>query len=275
MGSDLGSGASAAVAESAVFCFVPRNPAVSDAMPHHTMPKNPAVLSHYAMRRLVGIIALFLPFMLVGGNILFALAGPDHALPHPLLERSISDYRYTVMGDCYVGSLCAIAAFLMCARGYDLFDEIAGMLAGVFALGVAVCPSEDPRLAVHSLLQREANSIHTVFAALMYLVLTYFCLVRFRMTEPATGRTRRKRHRDAVYAICGVTMLACDAVMVGANLKSMARVLEPLDPLLISESLALVAFGTAWLTKGRAFLRDRPRNHNHNHVNHSAQRVAV
>jgi hypothetical protein len=234
-------------------------------MSTHTTPRNPAVLSYYSLRRTVGVIALSLPFILPIGSILLSLAGPEHALRHPLLERSLSDYRYTPMGNLLVGSLCAIAGFLMCSRGYDLTDEITGYLAGAFALGVALCPSVNPQDPVHTRLQLEVNALHTVFAALMFLVLAYFCLVLFRRTSPGTSRTRRKRHRNRVYAVCGYVILICNAIMVCLNLKVVAQVLQPLDPLLSSESLALMAFGVAWLTKGKGFLRDRP----HNHVQHT------
>jgi hypothetical protein len=213
------------------------------------------------MRRLVGIIALLLPFVLAGGTILLALIGPSHAVPHPLLQRSISDYRYTAMGDCYVGALCAIAAFLMCTRGYDWTDEITGYLAGALALGVALCPSVNPRDPVHSPLQLELNTVHTMFAAQMFLVLAYFCLVLFRRSSPGKSRTRRKQHRNAVYAVCGAVILVCDAMMVSLNLEGAARILRPFNPLLNCESLALIAFGVAWLTKGNGILRDRPHNH--------------
>lgn len=232
-------------------------------MPAHTTPKNPAVLSHHAMRRMVGIIALLLPFVLAGGTILLARLGPNHAFPHPLLQRSISDYRYTPMGSCLVGSLCAIGAFLMCSRGYDWTDEITGYLAGIFVLGVALFPSENPRLPVHTRIEIELNAVHTVFAALMLLVLAYFCLVLFRRSSPAVGRTRRKRHRNILYAVCGVVILACNTVMVSLNFRSAARFLAPIDPLLSGESLALIAFGISWLTKGNGILKDRP----HNHIN--------
>lgn len=230
-------------------------------MSNHAAPRNPAVLSYHAMRRMVGIIALLLPFVLAGGTILISLAGPRHALPDPLLQRSISDYRYTAMGGCYVGSLCAIAAFLMCARGYDLTDEITGYLAGALALGVALCPSVNPRDPVHLPLQLELNTVHTVFAAQMFLVLAYFCLFLFRKSSPGKSRTRRKQHRNAVYAVCGTVILVCDAVMVSLNLEGAARILKPFNPLLTCESLALIAFGVAWLTKGNGILRDRPHNH--------------
>ena len=239
-------------------------------MSSHTTPKNPAVLSYYTMRRMVGIMALLLPFALAGGTILLALIGSGHALPHPILQRSISDYRYTSMGGLYVGSLCALAAFLMGTRGYDKADEITGYLAGVFALGVALFPSENPRLAFHTRLEIEMNTIHTLFAALMFLALTYFCLVLFRRSSPGAYHTRRKRHRNALYAVCGLVLLVCNTVMVSLNLATPARLLQRFDPLLTCESLSLIAFGVAWLTKGNGILKDRPHNHisHGNHADH-------
>jgi hypothetical protein len=245
----------------AIFCSVLRNPAVEATMLKRVRRENPAVLSHHAMRRMVGMIALLLPFVLAGGNILLSLLGPSHGLPHPLLQRSISDYRYTAMRDVEVGGLCAIAAFLMCSRGYDWIDEITGYLAGFLALGVALCPSVNPRDYVHTPLQLELNTVHTVFAAQMFLVLAYFCLGPFRKSAPGVGRTRRKQHRNIIYAVCGTVILVCDALIVSLNMAGAERLLRPINPLLTCESLALIAFGVAWLTKGNGFLRDRPHNH--------------
>ncbi len=222
--------------------------------------RNPAVLSYYALRRTVGILALSLPFTLTIGVVLLALMGPDHALPHPILQRSISDYYYTPMGNYLVGSLCIIAAFLICSRGYDLNDEIAGYLAGSFTLGVALLPSVNPRIAAHTRLQIRVQSAHTAFAALMFLALAYFCLFLFRRSSPERRMTRRKRHRNILYAVCGLVIVVCMLVMVSLNFGAVVPLLQPIDPLLSSESLALMAFGVAWLTKGEGILRDRPRD---------------
>ncbi len=231
-------------------------------MANHPGRKGSAALSYHTLRRTVGIIAMSLPIGLMAGDIVLGLAGPQHALPVPLVLRSISDYRYTPMSDCLVGSLCAIAAFLMCSRGYGYLDEIAGYLSGISALGVALCPSENPREAVHSRLAVELNFVHTTFAALMFLALAFFCLVLFRRSYlQAARRTRRKRHRNMIYATCGWVILACNAAMLGLNLDHLKQLLDPINPLLTFESLAMIAFGVAWLVKGEGFLKDRPHNH--------------
>ena len=225
-------------------------------MPSHTNSRNPAVLSYYAMRRAVGMIACSLPFVLAGGGMVMGLLGPGHALPHPLVERSISDYYYSPMRNYLVGSLCAIAAFLACSRGYDVTDEILGYLAGAFAFGVALFPSVNPRSYVYTELQVRIGFVHTGFAALMFLVLAYFCIFLFRKSSPEKPFTRRKRHRNRIYGACGLTIVVCMVVMVTLTIGGIERGRRPSPVLFWCESAALIAFGVAWLTKGEGILKD-------------------
>jgi hypothetical protein len=239
-----------------------------------TTSKNPAVLSYYTMRRAVGLMAVTLPFALASGSILAALLAPGHALPHPLLQRSISDYYYTSMRDYYVGSLCAIGAFLACSRGYDVRDEIMGYLAGFFAFGVAFCPSFNPRSNHFTQLDVESGYAHTLFAASMFLTLAYFCLFLFRKSSPEKPVTRRKRNRNHVYGACGFTMIFCMVALVSLTVRAIVERHHPSHWLFWCEALALGAFGVAWLTKGEGILRDRPHNHAHNSAHHSPMPVA-
>ncbi len=234
-------------------------------MSPHTS-KNPAVLSYYAMRRAVGFTALSLPVVLAFGSILLGLLGPDHALPHPLLERSISDYYYTPMRDYYVGSLWAIAAFLAYSRGYDLSDEITGYLASFFTIGVALFPPVNPDRYIYTSIQVNIGFIHTAFAALMFLSLAYSCIFLFRKSSPDRPFTRRKRHRNMIYGACGLTMVVCIVTMVGLTIDAIERSHRPSFLLFWCESLALVAFGVAWLTKGEGILKDKPQNHVRQHA---------
>jgi len=228
--------------------------------------KNPAVLSYYTMRRAVGLIALTLPFALAAGSMLASLLGSHHALPHPLLQRTVSDYYYTPMRNYYVGALCAIAAFLACSRGYDRLDEITGYLAGVFSFGVAFFPPFNPRGTRYTSLDFVFGYMHTVFAALMFLILGYICIFLFRKSSPEKPLTRRKRHRNQIYGACGLTMVGCMILMSSLTVRSVIERRHPSHWLFWCEALALGAFGVAWLTKGEGILRDRPHNHNPSHV---------
>ncbi len=92
------------------------------------------VLSYLGLRKAIGIIGILLPFVLVFGKILL-----ERGLG---IESSISAYYYTVMGDVFVGSLCAVGVFLLSYRGYERKDNIAGDIACIFAIGVALFPTK-------------------------------------------------------------------------------------------------------------------------------------
>src|SRR6266540_6600402 len=113
---------------------------------------DPLVLSYLGLRKAIGIIGTALPFVLAFGKIL--LEGPG-------IQSSISDYYHTGMRDIFVGSLCAIAVFLMSYRGYDRKDDIAGDLACVFALGVALFPIAPEMNAIPR--EKVVGALHLIF----------------------------------------------------------------------------------------------------------------
>lgn len=217
----------------------------------------PAVMSYYTLCKVVGVIALSLPFLLAGITILASVVGAPHVVPTPLLQRSISDYYYTPVRNVLVGSLFTIATILICTRGYERGDQVAGHVAGLAMFGVAVCPSVNPWSGAHTLGEMKLGYIHACFAAVMFLALAYFCLVLFRRSAPGRRPTLRKQHRNQLYTICGVVIMLCNVVMASQTIPPLFRLLEPLRPLLASETLALAAFGVAWLTKGKGLMRDR------------------
>lgn len=203
------------------------------------------VLSYLGLRKAVGIIGTALPFVLAFGKILFESPG---------IQSSISSYYHTGMRDVFVGSLCAIAVFLMSYRGYERKDDIAGDLACAFALGVALFPTTPEVNATPQ--DKIIGALHLVFAACFLLTLAFFCLALFRKTDPTKTPTRRKLQRNAVYTLCGYTILACLALVVVVAFMSSDSPVKRLDPVFWLESIAVVAFGVSWLTKGEAILGD-------------------
>lgn len=222
-----------------------------------SLAKSPAVLSYLNMRMAVGVLAFIFPFVLILGNIAYSRFGPPGTLPKPLFQISISEYYHTPMRNYLVGTLCAIAVFQICAKGYDLADTIAGHLSGIFAIVTAFAPPTPVDDANPTPLENALGNTHQIVAALMFLTLGYICLVLFRKTSATKKPTRRKLQRNLVYSICGWTMVGCMVVMTSLNIDAVNRFLGPIDPLLTFESIALVAFGTAWLVKGEAILKDQ------------------
>lgn len=204
------------------------------------------VLSYLGLRKAIGIIGMALPFVLALGKIL--LDGPG-------IQDSISSYYYTGMRDVLVGSLCAIAVFLMSYHGYERLDDLAGDLACVFAIGVALFPTTpglDPTPR-----DKLIGGLHVSFAALFFLTLAFFSLVLFTKTDPTKRPTVQKRQRNVVYTVCGYTILACIALVAAVSQLSADSPVRSLDPVFWLESVAVLAFGASWLTKGEAILRDQ------------------
>src|SRR6266404_3334570 len=143
--------------------------------------QDPIVLSYLALRKAVGAVALGLPF---------ALSIPLWILRHHIIQSSISGYYYTGMRNLFVGSLCAIAMFMLCCRGYDWQDELAGIFSAVCALGVAFFPTAPDDCATQR--QHHIGFVHYTFAALLFLTLAYFCLVLFKMSAKDKIMTRKK-----------------------------------------------------------------------------------
>lgn len=209
----------------------------------------PLVFSYLALRKAVGIIGFALPFVLAIGKILSG---------DPGIEPSISHYYYTNMGDVFVGSLCAIGVFLMSTRGYSdpKFagkslgqDHFFGILAGIFALGVALIPTD---LNEDSTTLR--GGVHLAFAASLFLTLAYFCIKLF--TRTAGNPTQQKLKRNIVYRVSGYTILASILLIAVAAIPRINAAVKPLNPRFWLESVAILAFAVAWLTKGEAIFKD-------------------
>jgi 4-amino-4-deoxy-L-arabinose transferase-like glycosyltransferase len=210
-----------------------------------TEATDPAVLTYLALRKAVGWVALLLPF---------ALAIPWWIFGGHQLETSISGYYYTGMRNLFVGSLCAIAMFMLCCRGYDLKDEIAGIFSSICALGVAFFPTEPDANATAT--QHEVGIAHYTFAVLLFSTLAYFCLVLFRMTARNRKMTLQKRQRNRVYVVCGWAIIASMVLIAVLKLMKVHYLAGSLAPTFCFESTALLAFGVAWLVKGETFLKD-------------------
>jgi hypothetical protein len=158
------------------------------------------------------------------------------------------------MRDVFVGSMCAMAMFLMSYRGYERQDALAGKLACVFALGVALFPVAP--LGSEIAREKTVGAVHLLCASFFFLILAYFSLVLFRKTNPAKAPTPRKLQRNAVYTACGYTILACIALVAAVNLMGWDLAYKSLAPVFWLEAVAIVAFGLSWLTKGEAILKD-------------------
>jgi hypothetical protein len=196
-----------------------------------TSPQTTLVHSYLFLRRAIGLIGLALPFVLILGKQL--VQGGD-------LVGSLSGYYYTDLRDVLVGAMCAVGVFLLAYYGHDRIDNLASSVAGLGAIGLALLPTTPDHDV--TAWDRTSGVLHWVFAAVFFLSLAYFCLRLFPHDgeqPPGTG---------VVYRVCGVVILAC-LVLIAAT--KAFGLLPALLPALWLESVAVWAFGVAWLVKGQ------------------------
>ncbi|WIX97728.1 DUF998 domain-containing protein [Amycolatopsis mongoliensis] len=196
-----------------------------------TSPQTTLVHSYFYLRRAIGLIGLALPVVLIAGKQVFQ--GGD-------LAGSLSAYYYTDLRNVLVGSMCAAGVFLLAYYGHDFVDNVASTVAGLGAIGLALFPTT-PGQDV-SAWDRTSGVLHLVFAATFFLMLAYFCLRLF----PHDGE--QPPGAGVAYRVCGGVILAC---LVLIALTSSLRLVPDLHPALWLESVAVWAFGVAWLLKGQ------------------------
>ena len=216
-------------------------------------PQQDLLISYLTLRKAIGILGIFLPFVLVAG--VFSLSECKTVLP------TISDYYYSKMGHVFVAVLCAVGLFLFTYKGYEKKDMIASKLACIFALGVSFFPTYGPKLSNPcNYLQHNStpaiSTVHDISASLLFITFAYFCL--FLFVKTSGNITPQKIKRNKIYRICGYTILGCILMVVlYSTIPPITSALENYKPIFIFETIALWAFGFSWLTKGEFILKDK------------------
>jgi hypothetical protein len=219
------------------------------------------------LQKVIGLIAVTLPVIIVGGDLLVDRIDDD-PLNSKIPLGSISIYYYERTGGYFVGSLFALAVFFL---SYDIrpragrtADNLLSTFASVMAIGVALLPTSSAGSRARGGAQ-VIGTIHLVCAATLFALLAIFSLYQFTKTggevtqETPWGErlmrifrttpghdehmTPNKRRRNTVYRVCGWIIVVCIAMVVVSNIAD-------LDLLFWCESVAVIAFGVSWLVKG-------------------------
>ncbi len=216
------------------------------------------IFSYLAMRRIIGLLAIGLPFIIVmGGSI-------ENGF---VVQGSLSSYYYTNMRDFLVGILFGVSLFLISYKGYEMIDDIVTNLSGLFALGIIVFPTSAfsgrvVRVGVFHVPDSISQYLHLAFSTLFLLSLAFNSM--FLFTRHAGVLSSEKRKRNMVYVVCGVLMLLSIISMIVYIAFFTRTSFAKGYPVLVFESISLVSFGVSWLVKGQTLFRDkRAANHNH------------
>jgi len=186
-------------------------------------------IDHRTIKLVVGVIAITLPLL----TSFFAKAA--------LTSISASYYEGGWSQSILIGFLFAIASFLLAYNGMSRAEMVASKVAAIAGLGIALFPckcEEHIELVPY---------VHGISAAVMFLILTYFCYQFFR-------RARSKGHpqakvRAAIYAVCAVVIFVSVVVLAIDRLWDGGLGIPRLT--FYGESAGLLAFGISWLTASR------------------------
>ena len=227
--------------------------------------RNELVFSYLTLRNLIGFTGMLLPVILA---ILPSRSSVSHGF-----EPSISDYFYTDRGDILVVLLCIIGVFLFTYKGYNKYERILTILAGISGIGVAFVPTENICGECLNTVHTKNGGVlwfiaetgwHFIFAATFLVSLAIMSLIFFTRTDneaklrKENGRRSQKAKRNSVYFICGWTMLASVGA-IGAYFlykKFTGFEFKTFPIVYFFETVAIEAFGISWLTKGETLWPD-------------------
>ncbi len=203
--------------------------------------------SYLIMRIFVGALGVALPILLVlGDGVVFNL--------DPFPRDSLSAYYYSGVRELFVGTLCAIAVFLITYKVADrTLDNTLSILAGLAALTVALFPTGLPEQLQNltplqeGLSEGAVEAVHFTAAAVFILslgVICYFFGVREGARAPRPKKRSPKFWRLYHWSCAG-------AIAVAVLWIAVTQVVEgPRTSLLIGETVSVWAFGASWLMKG-------------------------
>lgn len=219
--------------------------------------ENPVVISFKTMRRMIGILGIALPVLLFVWSVCISNN-------HFLLD-SISSYYHTYRRDWLVGILCAVSLFLFAYHGYDNLDFVVFKIAAISALGVAFFPAFikspiNPDVHIAGNATALTNAVHYVSASIFFITLACVSLFLFTKTggDPEQQHcTKRKVIRNRLYIVCGLLIFASIIFMAILMLLPPDNGIFAFEPAFWAETVALFAFGTSWLVKGEALLKDK------------------
>lgn len=185
-------------------------------------------IDHRTIKLVVGLIALTLPGL------------TDGLSSSALTSISASYYEGGWPQSIFIGFLFAIAAFLLAYNGRSRRQMLMSKFAAVAGLSIALFPCE---CGTHPAL---VPYVHGIAAALMFLILAYFCYAFYKRAR-AKGYAQANA-RAVIYAMSGLAIILAIVVLGYDNLARGALTSRVPRLTFIGESVGLYAFAISWLT---------------------------
>jgi len=195
--------------------------------------------SYFNLRIGMGIIGIVLPILLWLIALLIEKQG---------LLPSMSAYYHTISRDVFVGSLFAIGAASYLYKGYSTAENIAMNLAGLCALGVAIFPTNCPKVDGIVCTAKSYSDIHMVFAVLFFLLIAIVCIFLSRNTLIYVSDAAKRKRYNLTYRIIGILMIFLPILVLIQSYEFM-KIVPGNKAIFWMEALAIWSFSAFWLLK--------------------------
>jgi len=200
-------------------------------------PPRRAEIDEYAIKFIIGVIAIALPaavWYLTGGSI----------------DSISQSYWFEGSGwprNLLVGSLCAIAAFMLAFNGRDGGEMWFAKIGSAAALCVALFPCNCVNGGGTPGTKVLGVSVHWAAAAVLFVVLLYFCWRFWRRArvKGKTGANPQASFRAGVYLACFVGLVTAFALFL------ISFATKRPNLIFWGETLGLISFGVSWLLASR------------------------
>lgn len=201
-------------------------------------------INHLSLRKIIGLLGILLP------PVLALCSGFD-------IPNSISDYYYTKQSIIFIWFLTAFGFSLIVYRGYEkenelLSDNALTNIAGILALLTILIPSanaERCNLMPNGHCNIILHLLHVLCAGGFLTIMGWMAFFRFTKGNKAD---KRKLKRNRFYRICGIGVWLSVA---GMGIVITFNSLRFACDVFIGETIALFFYGSAWLIKGKTFIR--------------------
>ena len=188
------------------------------------------IMSYKMLYRMIGILGMALPFLDVWKC--------DCVVP-----PSISESYYLGAIVPFVLILGSLGLIFFCNEGFNNFDKWCNRISGVAAIGVISfpCESDDCVACIPYPCLHYASAI-VLF--ITFFVMCFFVFTKIRSPKSCINgkKTSRKKSRDLIYKVCGISILVGMAIVFKNKFWGEVWMLE--------------SFGFAYFVQGKTLFKD-------------------
>ena len=198
------------------------------------------------LRNTLGVLGILLPVLCLVFNLLF---GREYNQYYALTSISAAHYSSSYL--LFEGILFSMGILFIICSGYNKADHITSIAIGLSAVFLTLfpCAREGYTRSFLMVSIEISDLIHFIMSLTFFGGLIY--IIGWRFTKKGGAITKQKKQRNILYIVCAALMAISLIIgYMGKNFFNWTYFLY------VGETVAIWAFGLAYLTKGGLILQD-------------------